>query len=268
MSLDEIKSIELKTLLYLDSFCKKHDIKYFVCAGTLLGAVRHGGFIPWDDDVDVAMLRSDYEKFKSVFTDNEGKYYLLDPEKNPLYLYPFLKLCDRSTLIEERITRHSGVVMGVNIDIFPLDYIEENEEIFEQQQEKIDMYRSLATFVLNGAHQSSGIKKVFAMLADHCIHVVGKSQFTRAIIRESRKISKNHSNKVACLNWLYRGTIYPAYIFDETSTVQFEQYSFPAPSVPSVYLACAYGDYMTLPPPEEQIRYHGFKAYRVSELEG
>lgn len=102
-----------------DSFCKENDIKYFLSNGTLLGAVKYKGFIPWDDDIDVFVPREDYNRLIALFKDDE-KYCLFAFEKNSKFLYPFAKLCDMKTRKEENNTK-SGVVLGIDIDIFPLD---------------------------------------------------------------------------------------------------------------------------------------------------
>ena len=122
-NLSEIKKIELDILRAFRSFCEKNSLRYFLAYGTLLGAVRHGGFIPWDDDIDVAMPRTDYERFLKEFRDERYEVYDLSKKG---YFYPFAKLCDTTTvLIEEMSVKNS---IGVYIDIFPMDGIADNDQ--------------------------------------------------------------------------------------------------------------------------------------------
>jgi len=119
LTLQELKDIEFDILKMFDAFCKENNIRYFFAYGTLLGAIRYKGFIPWDDDVDVLVPREDYDRLLKLFTDSE-QYRLYAYEREPKYRYPFAKLCDMTTRKDEG-GYENGVELGVDIDIFPLD---------------------------------------------------------------------------------------------------------------------------------------------------
>ena len=124
LSMDEIKSVELEILKYVHDFCEKNDIKYFINYGTLIGAVRHKGFIPWDDDIDICMFRKDYEKFIELFSKDDGKYKILSLESSDKYYNNFIKVIDSKTKIEDE-RNYKTYDSGIFIDIFPMDFFDD-----------------------------------------------------------------------------------------------------------------------------------------------
>lgn len=122
IEVEELKRIQTDILNFVDGFCKKNGLRYWLAYGTLLGAVRHKGYIPWDDDIDILMFREDYEKFVTTFKDE--RYKVFATEVNAKYPYPFAKVGDTATYFEEEIK--DAIDTGVNIDVFPLDYIPED----------------------------------------------------------------------------------------------------------------------------------------------
>lgn len=128
LSLDQVKETALQLLIYVDRICEENDLKYSLYYGTLLGAVRHKGFIPWDDDIDIVMLRPDYDKLLSILAKDET-YLLLDQSTRPDYRYTFAKLVDSNTYLEStQFYSGEDPELGVFLDIFPLDGVPENQE--------------------------------------------------------------------------------------------------------------------------------------------
>ena len=121
----EYKKILLATLDELDSFCRKNDIRYFLIGGTLLGAIRHKGFIPWDDDIDVGMFQEDYEKFKKAYINNH-EFYFIDCFLDKRYYLPYGKFCCRRIDLHENI--NTKLHIGAFIDIFPFNFIKCDKE--------------------------------------------------------------------------------------------------------------------------------------------
>ena len=117
----ELRSLQMGILDDVDRFCNTHHLRYSLSSGTLIGAVRHGGYIPWDDDIDIYMPREDYERFLASYADQEGRYRVLDPNKESHYYYTFAKVVDQRTRMVEKETK--GYEIGVYIDVFPVDYV-------------------------------------------------------------------------------------------------------------------------------------------------
>ena len=122
-SLRRLQLTQLEMLKDIKKVCDKHGIRYFLSSGTLLGAVRHKGFIPWDDDLDLDMFRSDYEKFLNIAQKELGKqYFVQDWDTDNCYGFPFAKVLKEGTMLQEAVTEGTGVRDGIFIDIFPLDF--------------------------------------------------------------------------------------------------------------------------------------------------
>ena len=127
ISLDELKSIQLDLLQKTADFCENNGLRYFLCGGTLLGAIRHKGYIPWDDDIDIAMPRQDYDRFVKIFNHPENYYQVVNLETNAEYAYAFAKVYDNRTILKE--LHYPGDTFGVYIDILPADGVKDAAQI-------------------------------------------------------------------------------------------------------------------------------------------
>jgi len=122
--IQELRQIQIGILDDVHRFCEEHGLRYFLSSGTLIGAVRHKGYIPWDDDIDIHMPRKDYERFLQTYNDERGIYRVLNPNTEPHYYYTFAKVIDsRTRMVEDE---NVGYEIGVYIDIFPEDYVTDN----------------------------------------------------------------------------------------------------------------------------------------------
>lgn len=264
--LTEVRKIEVEILDTFVSFCEKNDLKYFLAYGTLLGAVRHKGFIPWDDDIDVTMPRPDYQKFLELWP-KEGRYELLECNLTPGYIYPFAKVCDGNTGIEE-----SGVEvscdMGIYIDVFPLDGLpgqpEENKKVLNRFMtlEKCRMYSMMPCQSL---YKDQGGSKFTRKMLWRLLRMIGPCRFSKYMERLAPKYgySSQQYGGLLCTRYCER-EIYPLRVLDETTKVEFEGKWYTAPADYDLLLTLLYGDYMQLPPKEDQVLKHGFKAWRRS----
>lgn len=131
--LNKLRSSQLEILDYVVTICEKNELKYCLIGGTLLGAIRHNGYIPWDDDIDICMPRKDYEKFKKIF-ENSEKFILDDYSTNKDYWLPFIKIRNNKTLYKENIQEKYSGNSGIWIDIFPLDNGNKKISIIEKVQ--------------------------------------------------------------------------------------------------------------------------------------
>ncbi len=263
LTLDEIKQIEFQLLKKFDAFCRQHGIQYFLSNGTLLGAVKYKGFIPWDDDIDVLVPREDYDRLIALYEDDE-QYRLMSFEREPKYLFPFAKFCDMSTLKEEH-NINNGVSLGLNIDVFPLDLWADTLPEAEQEVGIIRKNISgLSLTKLQRPNASTAVKR----LAQRVLMAAARLRPAEYYLKEIDQVCMPQKGRtgtyMGCKCWCIYGTreIIPAEVFESTVEVMFEGAVFPAPSGYDVYLRSLYGDYRQDPPPEKQKTHHGFTAYR------
>ena len=263
LSLDEIRKIELDMLAEFNDFCVQNNIEYYLSNGTLLGAIKYRGYIPWDDDIDVLVPRADYDRLISLFKDSD-RYQLFAFEKNRKYHFPFAKLCDMTTFKrEENVINH--LKLGVDIDIFPLDAWDDNIVKAEKEVSKIRknmLCLGLAKREKLGS--SHWVKKSIKFAVMTLCKICGGGLFVRKIIQASKRHNKKHSKYCGCKSWCIYGTreIIPAEVFADTVQVEFEGSLFPAPVGYDTYLRSLYGDYEKDPPKEKQKSHHRFRAYR------
>ena len=134
--IQELRQIQMGILDEVHRFCESHNLRYFLSSGTLIGAVRHKGYIPWDDDIDIYMPRKDYEEFLQIYHDKNGVYRAINPQVESHYYYTFAKVVDLRTKMVETDTE--GYEIGVYMDIFPVDYVpddvQERERVFRQKK--------------------------------------------------------------------------------------------------------------------------------------
>lgn len=266
LTLDEIKTLERKLLCAFADFCDENGISYFLSNGTLLGAVKYGGFIPWDDDVDVLVPRRDYDKLMKLFSDGNG-VTLLARERNPDYRYPFAKLCyNAAVLVEENM--EDALALGVNIDIFPLDaWADKRSQACRQVRRnklrtKLLFHVKMKQFATEEGHSLPG--RLLRKTAHRICKWISAGRICDGMMREAIRYRREpHPRNLGCVVWPVYGEqeILPAEVFETAVAVEFEGRSYPAPGGYDRYLKSLYGDYTKNLPPEQQVTHHKFKAY-------
>lgn len=265
LSPDEIKKIELDILLEFARFCKENNLRYYLAGGTLLGAIRHKGFIPWDDDIDVCMPRKDYLKFIKTFGGWNENLEVKSNLKNN-FGAPFSKIMDLRTKIDAKYT-DNDIDTNLWIDVFPVDGLPENLEEVKEVYDKCDFYRRL--LLLTGAKLGEG-KSIFKKYAKYLLkplaNIYGKKRCIDNIEKIAAKYPYDDCEYVGAITWgLYGvGERMLKSEFEQAVEVEFEGHRFPAFSCWDSYLKGLYGDYMKLPPIEKR-KTHDMVAYLVEE---
>lgn len=258
LTLIEIQN-ELKTMLRdLVDFFESHNLRYFVDGGTLLGTVRNGAFIPWDDDIDIMMPREDYEKFLKLKM--PCPYFILNPQvKN--YAYPYAKVVNKNVCIEEDKLRNRFNKGNLFIDIFPLDFCpvegdKRNETFDEMRKTRLWWYRRVALY--GRAYIKSLKTKV------KCLFLLSRFliKFTPFhTLKQIKKVFNKHRDysNYCCVFW--GDTIYETNWFSDYEYMQFEGINVRVPINWHERLIAQYGeDYITPPPPEKRYK-HNMKVW-------
>ncbi len=264
LDLGKIKLIEMNMLKEFISICKRHNFCYFMLGGSCLGAVRHKGFIPWDDDIDVGMPRPDYEQFLKVAqAELPPDIFLQTRDTDPEYIANFAKLRNNNTTFIEKSVSKMKINHGVYMDIFPLDGFTEKKVKREWMLFKKSLYgnRIYSLYDIEANKSLVGsIKKIIAFI---CSPNVSKTiskleKLYKKFDYKKEKIIVNH-----CGAW-GRKEIVPKEYFGEGTEGMFEGIKVELPNQWHNYLTQVYGDYMTLPPPEQRVSHHD---YTVLDLE-
>ncbi len=264
---DEIRQIQLQELLHLDSFCKEKGLRYWLCGGTLLGAVRHKGFIPWDDDIDVLMPREDFDRLLRYETEQdaggtgtaEGPYRFIS-WKSGRSVYPFLKLVDTRTVVKEYML-DSRYPTSVWIDIFPLDGMPDDEKVIRKKYKQ--MHRGQLIILTAYGEAEKGVSAFSRTVKKFLIPVLRRMNIRKVCDRMNeicREYPVGSSPYVGGILWGYGPQERMPKSFLDPVPVEFEGHTFPAPACWDYYLTQLYGDYMTLPPEDKRER-HDFEAW-------
>ena len=262
----EIQQMELGIMEYIHVVCEKIGVKYFLAYGSLIGAVRHQGFIPWDDDMDICMLRDDYEKLQDYLIANPSdRYQVMSYKNNRNYVYPFMKVMDNQTyLIEEDVRIDSN--MGIYVDIFPVDGYEDNQE-FKDKMTTIIKKRQLSCYTFKGiTNKKSIINSLIRYASVVAFYFTDTNKYVKQIdeLAKTRKVEnyelvdyliyKDMNKPVWKREWL-----------KDVTLGNFEGRDFLIPVNFHEILTSDYGDYMQLPPVESQVSHHDFKLWKIVE---
>lgn len=253
LTLEEIHRIELNILLDVDRFCRQNHIRYSLDGGTLLGAIRHKGFIPWDDDIDIIMLREDYDRFVKNYRSESGRYRLCNKDTNPAYrTQMFTKIIDTQTVADEGLYEQQEVY-GLWVDVFPADYVPADIRACRRIQKRFLRYRHLL-FVRQR-------KKSEKALQDRLYAAFYLCKSNHSVLCAAERYAKSAENSgyVSNLTMMFErllGFRFPAALFDDLIDVSFEGYTFKGFAGYDNYLTELYGDYMKLPPAEKRATHY------------
>lgn len=267
LTLEEIKEVLIRLLEEFDEICRKEGLKYSLCGGSAIGAVRHKGFIPWDDDIDIAMLREDYNKFIEYCKTHKTTFKPCFHEINNNYYLMFGKVYDPNTkYVQDKVV--SGDQAGVAIDIFPIDYLTKDYETSLKLYKKSKFLRNLLL--------AKNWKKFIKGKSGNFILETGRWMFFmlsrcfngKKIIDRIERLYINNEKENAEFIMSVGGAymekeIMNKNIYDEFMDIEFEGKNYMIINKYDEYLKQLFADYMKLPPKEKQKSHHEYPAYWV-----
>lgn len=265
--LSDIKKISFQGLRAFDSFCKKYNLKYSLAGGTMLGAVRHKGFIPWDDDIDLYMERIEYDKLISlikngkVLEDSDFEFLLPKQDKYP---YPFIKIVNKKTIVYEKNVNPKYAI-GVWLDIFPIDNCgnsikEVRKVVYDMEKLSRKISRTIVVYTQKTA--ITYLKTLYITILKFIFRMNYKKYVNKKLTYKFPEDSIYKGNMI----WIFWDgkdkfcDVYPAEYFDGYTEIEFEGEKFMIFSHYDEILRKRYGDYMKLPKEEDRVG-HEFCAY-------
>lgn len=264
IQVQELKQIQQKLLKELHNYCDKHNLCYYLTYGTLIGAIRHKGYIPWDDDVDVFLPRNDYTYLLNHFNaDVDNGVSVVSNELNTDYYLPFAKIIDTNTIMIEEV--NSSFKLGVYIDVFPLDNLSDNYNEAKAIIRKAFRYNKLLMLKNISVNPNrKWYKNVVLCLGRLSSSLLSRKWIIRKINEQGCNRNEQFTKYIGVLTGISYGDesrVFESKWFEERILSPFENNSYFIPQGYDRFLRHLYGDYMTPPPKEQQESHHVFHAW-------
>lgn len=265
VTLRQVQLAQLEIAKEVKRICEKHDIRYFLDSGSLLGAVRHKGFIPWDDDVDIGFLREEYEKFLKIAPQElQEPFFLQTWDNDPEYPFAFAKVRKRGTVFVETAAMKSKAHNELYVDLFPYDAFPDDAQDRKKQGRKVMRYRKTLMMKshMTPWRRNKNLIKFVGVFVKYLPYKLLSLISSRDRIKEKYipvMQQFNHQN-TRCVYEQSGGAKYgkwvlPRECFRSYVLLPFEDTEFSCPGDSDLYLKTVYGDYMTLPPKEKQVNH-------------
>lgn len=269
ITLEEMRVIQLDILERIDTICLKHGLKYGLCGGTLLGAIRHKGYIPWDDDIDIIMPRRDYLRFLEIAPELFGADFTVSSLYNgKKHASSFSKIYNNKTVLKQP----GAPTIGVFVDIFPVDGLPSDIKESDKHFKRTKLYHSLLLFSKSQNVMSSNFtwKTPLKWVLRFLCKLIGWRRFLLLMDKNASKFDFDESDFVAvsCVPFYGNKERVSKKAFSSFVKTPFEGRLFNIPVGYDEYLSNLYGDYMKLPPVEKRVSHHVFEAYWKQAEEG
>ena len=266
ISIEESKRIQLDILSSVDSFCSERKIVYSLSCGSLLGAVRHSGFIPWDDDLDICMLRKDYQRFILEYPPIvDGKYKLACYERTHNWHLGYAKVYDSRTRCDDNYAEI--VPIGIGIDLFPMDVVPDSEEQWMEFRKELSLKRKrISTKIIKTTHlaflKKIGLISQKLFLLPYSLSTCVADYIKTATLYDN----SNYLRVFECVLGISSQRPFPKSLFNEIVDWNFEDRTFKGFKEAGIYLSATFGDYMTLPPEEKRVPKHSYSQYWIDKV--
>ncbi len=253
--LQKLHDLELEIAAEIKRICEKHRIRYFMIAGTLLGAVRHKGFIPWDEDMDFGMLRADFDRFVETCENelDQEKFFLQTEETDPGYTYAFAKIRLNGTRIVEGLSRDAAAHQGIFVDIFPFDNVPDNRLLRKLHERERYVWKNMLAVKLgyhNGQKRAKSLQKLLGRTAAVLPAGFIRKQKERAFTRYNGR--KTQMVVTAEGSYRYYREMIPYRYTQKLCRMPFADTEFFTFAAYDAYLKDMYGDYMQMPSEEQR----------------
>lgn len=260
VSLEEIKDCEMGILKYIDQICKKNNIKYSLMGGSLIGAIRHKGFIPWDDDIDIMLLREDYEKLKiEILKDSNSRYVYMSSDLYSDYLYPYAKVIDTRTSAKETGIK-SPKNYGIFVDIFPIDKIPVDNKEKNKFLKKVKILHKIYKIrIYDKQISNSKIKLVVKNIIANLFQRISVNKLVNKLeVLATKYKNEDIDNYGIVYDVIYKKNTYPKSFYNNVHYTKFEDSQILIIDNYNEYLKKIFGDYMVLPPEDARKTNHNW----------
>lgn len=270
LSMKEVQQGSIEILTKIDEVCRTEDLEYCLAYGTLIGAIRHKGFIPWDDDIDIMMPRRDYNRFIAYCLNHKDELYpleIINPQVNGKCPYTITRISDSRYKLD--VDNEFDYGLGLFVDVYPMDGVGKTVREYSKLKRKASRYASMCFISTRQRVKRENTKSIFKMIIKYPAFAVAKKFGTKFFMNKlysiAEKCDYDSSKYVGCIIWAsddgLRG-IFPKEWFNEYIDVEFEGHMFRAPKEFDKVLSHCYGEYMKLPPEEARIAHHYYDAYK------
>lgn len=260
IGLNELKQVQLDVLQAIHNYCRSNSIVYSLACGSALGAVRHHGYIPWDDDIDIYLLRPDYERLIKSYP-NEGVYRIISMGNDKDWDKPFAKAYDSRTVFYEKA--NCGKTIGVGIDVYPIDIVPETEDdwkTFDKKRRRLQRILSIKQIQYDS--NRSFLKNCYLLSGKILLLPFSRRFIAKYINNYIQKYNARGGQWVfECAQGMIQKNRFHKSVFEATAPMKFEDREFMLFENYDEYLSNGYGDYMKLPPVEKQVAHHVYTAY-------
>lgn len=266
LELRTLQGIELSILKIVSDYCDANNLNYYLIGGTMLGAARHKGFIPWDDDIDIAMNRKDYEFFIRNFELNHNEEFYLENKLNdPNIFHDFTKVRLKGTSFVEKQTKHYKSCLGISIDIFPLDKYKIKPNILDDFKYRIYKFLQLSLQYKSGYKPFPIFIKLPLNILSNFLSVKLATYICNFFMKEYNNSHEKGLTSYAS-GWGYKKHLMPFDVYDNPDKIIFEGLYFSCPKNYKFYLSKVYGDYKKLPQINKRNSHHFIDNIEITEL--
>lgn len=261
----DVQQISLEILKMIDDVCRRQGFRYTLAYGTLIGAIRHKGFIPWDDDIDIQMPRPDYERFiQYMYSHPIENLKTLNHRYIDGYPLGISRICDmRYKVIEPNL---ENIDEGVFVDVYPIDGLGNTYEEAKHNYRITDKLRADLLRFMDKRHKLINFSKMLSsprfVLSGIKLKMEGLHSVQRKLEKKAKTFSFSDSEYVGIPNWNWIQLVYKREWYEEFRESSFEGIDFKISTHYDDILRAEYGDYMKLPPVNQRVYHHGYKAYK------